>query len=89
MVARLPLTLRVEPMTLADIELVHAIERASFPIPWPSYAFRQELAANRMAHYLVARVDDELVAYGGIWLMVDEAHVTSFAVMPSLRRSVM
>jgi len=42
MVARLPLTLRVEPMRLADIEPVHAIERASFPIPWPSYAFRQQ-----------------------------------------------
>ena len=86
MVARLPLTLRVEPMRLADIEPVHAIERASFPIPWPSYAFRQELETNRMAHYLVARIDDELVAYGGIWLMVDEAHVTSFAVLPAWRR---
>ena len=53
MVARLPLTLRIEPMTVADIEQVHDIERASFPVPWPSYAFRQELESNRMAHYLV------------------------------------
>ncbi len=52
-----PLTLRVEPMTLADIDEVHAIERASFPMPWPSYAFRQELENNRMAHYLVVRVE--------------------------------
>ena len=39
-----------------------------------------------MAHYLVCRVGDDLVAYGGVWLMVDEAHVTSFAVMPEWRR---
>jgi ribosomal-protein-alanine N-acetyltransferase len=86
MVAHPRLNLRVAPMTLADIEQVHAIERASFPVPWPSYAFRQELEANRMAHYLVARSADEVIAYGGIWLMVDEAHVTSFAVRPDHRR---
>ncbi len=27
-----------------------------------------------------------MVAYGGIWLMVDEAHVTTFAVHPRYRR---
>ncbi len=86
MVARLPLTLRVEPMSVADIDAVQVIERASFPIPWPSYAFHQELESNRMAHYLVVRIEGELVAYGGVWLMVDEAHVTSFAVLPAWRR---
>jgi len=86
MVARLPLTMRIEPMGVSDIEAVHAIERASFPVPWPPYAFRQELETNRMAHYLVGRMGDELVAYGGVWLMVDEAHVTSFAVLPAWRR---
>ena len=86
MVARLPLNLRIGPMTVADIEQVHDIELASFPVPWPSYAFRQELESNRMAHYLVCRVGADLLAYGGVWLMVDEAHVTSFAVMPEWRR---
>ncbi len=55
-------------------------------MPWPSYAFRQELETNRMAHYLVCPVGADLVAYGGLWLMVDEAHVTSFAVLPAWRR---
>ncbi len=87
MVAHPPLNLRIAPMTLDDIAQVHAIERASFPVPWPSYAFRQELETNRMAHYLVARTEDAIVAYGGIWLMVDEAHVTSFAVDPAHRRT--
>lgn len=86
MVAHPPLSLRISPMTLDDIPQVHEIERTSFPVPWPSYAFRQELQSNRMAHYLVARVADRIVAYGGVWLMVDEAHVTSFAVHPDHRR---
>jgi ribosomal-protein-alanine N-acetyltransferase len=87
MVAHPPLSLHITPMSLDDIPGVHEIERASFPVPWPSYAFRQELETNRMAHYLVARAEDRIVAYGGIWLMVDEAHVTSFAVDPAHRRS--
>jgi ribosomal-protein-alanine N-acetyltransferase len=65
---------------------VHRIERASFPVPWPDYAFRQELQTNRLAHYLVVRAGAEAVAYGGLWLMVDEAHITTFAVLPEWRR---
>jgi ribosomal-protein-alanine N-acetyltransferase len=73
-------------MCSADIPAVHAIESASFPTPWPPYAFRQELETNRMARYLVVRAGDRVVAYGGIWLMVDEAHITTFAVLPAYRR---
>jgi ribosomal-protein-alanine N-acetyltransferase len=73
-------------MRIEDIPAVHAIESASFPTPWPPYAFRGELEGNRMAHYLVVRVGERLVAYAGIWLMVDEAHVTTFAVLPVYRR---
>jgi [ribosomal protein S18]-alanine N-acetyltransferase len=76
----------VEPMRLEDIPAVHAIESASFPSPWPPYAFRGEIETNRMAHYLVVRAGERLVAYAGIWLMVDEAHVTTFAVLPAYRR---
>jgi ribosomal-protein-alanine N-acetyltransferase len=86
MVARPAVTLRVEPMQLEDIPAVHAIESASFPTPWPPYAFRGELESNRMAHYLVLRAAARVVAYAGIWLMVDEAHVTTFAVLPAYRR---
>jgi len=86
MVARPPVRLAVAGMTAEDIPAVHAIESASFPTPWPPYAFRQELETNRMARYLVVKAEDRVVAYAGIWLMVDEAHVTTFAVLPAYRR---
>ena len=87
MVARPPLKLDIAAMRVEDIPAVHAVERASFPVPWPAYAFRQELETNRLARYLVARAGGEVVAYGGIWMMVDEAHVTTFAVLPEHRRT--
>jgi len=76
----------VEPMSIEDLPDVHRIERASFSVPWPDDAYRSEIQGNRLASYLVARADGELVAYGGIWLMVDEAHITTFAVDPAWRR---
>jgi ribosomal-protein-alanine N-acetyltransferase len=78
--------LAIEPMRLRDVPSVHVIERLCFSSPWPAYAFEQELSANRMAHYVVARVDGKVVGFGGIWLMVDEAHVTTFGVHPKWRR---
>src|SRR2546423_12272074 len=73
-------------MTLEDVPAVHRIERASFPLPWPDYAFMQEIQTNRLAHYRVVRAGKETVAYGGMWLRVDEAHITTFAVRPTWRQ---
>lgn len=86
MVARPPLKLQIVPMRAGDLEAIAAIERASFDSPWPPDAYRSELETNRLAHYLVVRAADEIVAYGGMWLMVDEAHVITFAVHPAWRR---
>ena len=76
----------VEPMRMGDVAAVLEIERLSFSSPWPAYAFEQELTANRLAHYVVARLGDRVVGFGGIWLMVDEAHITTFGVHPDHRR---
>jgi len=86
MVARPPLKVQIVPMRVIDLPAVHDIERASFDSPWPSDAYRSELETNRLAQYLVVRADDELAGYGGMWLMVDEAHIITFAVHPLWRR---
>lgn len=86
MVARPPLKLQIVPMRAGDLDAISAIERASFDSPWPPDAYRSELETNRLAQYLVVRVAAEIVAYGGMWLMVDEAHVITFAVHPAWRR---
>ena len=86
MVARPPVRVAIEPMRLEHLPSIHAIEQASFSAPWPANAYRSELETNRLASYLVARVDDDIVGYGGMWLMVDEAHITTFAIHPAWRR---
>jgi len=76
----------IQEMTLEDVDGVQSVERASFPVPWPANAFRHELTENRKARYIVARDADRIVGYAGLWLMVDEAHITTFAVLPDARR---
>jgi len=76
----------VGAMRLSDIASVLEIERLSFSSPWPAYAFEHELTANRLAHYVVARREDRVVGFAGVWLMADEAHITTFGVHPEHRR---
>ncbi|MBI2844874.1 MAG: ribosomal protein S18-alanine N-acetyltransferase [Armatimonadetes bacterium] len=71
-------------MNRDDIHRVMEIERLSFSTPWHESAYLTELV-NRSAYYVVARVDDEIVGYSGMWVIMDEAHITTIAVHPNYR----
>ena len=86
--------LSLELMREADVQTVQEIEREIFATPWPRNAYYRELASRTSAHYVVLRqeaaeaapgstrpdIDASLVAYGGMWRMYDEAHVTTIGV---------
>ena len=72
--------LALEPMRETDIPIVQEIERHIFTTPWPRNAYYRELASKNSAHYIVLRRDEEIVGYGGMWRMYDEAHVTTIGV---------
>src|SRR5690606_17454023 len=76
----------IEPMKMSDLKQVLAIENLSFPAPWSRQSFISDLSYNRAAIYLVARQDDQIIGYAGMWVVVDEAHITNIAVHPAWRR---
>ncbi len=84
-----PERLAIAPMTATDIRAVMRIEALSFTTSWPPSAFQSELADNKLAHYFVGRLGDplsgELVAYGGIWVILEDSHITTLAVHPDWR----
>lgn len=84
MAVTVPVT--VGEMRPGDIHAVHEIERLSFRTPWPAHAFEQEIRRNSLARYLVARAGERVVAFAGVWMMADEAHITTFSVHPDWRR---
>ena len=76
----------ITPMTYHDLDTVAAIEAASFSQPWSRQSFQSELANSQLALYLVARLANAVVGYGGIWVILDEAHLTTLAVDHRYRR---
>lgn len=73
-------------MELKDIPMIHQIEQESFTSPWSAQAFEQELTRNHFAYYLVLEYEGEIAGYGGMWVVIDEAHVTNIAVRSAYRR---
>lgn len=63
---------------------VAQIERSCFPDPWSEEAL--ELLLEDRCAGLVATVDGRVAAYGGMMIVLDEAHVLNIATHPDFRR---
>jgi len=72
-------------MTMQDVAAVAELERLSFRTPWPHEAFVGELTRNPNARYVVVVHQKRIVAYCGMWIILDEAHITNVAVHPLYR----
>lgn len=72
-------------MEYADVPAIHAIEVASFPVPWTLDSFYYELEQNQFSHYLVAEEDGDIIGFCGMWLTIDAAQITNVAVNQAAR----
>jgi ribosomal-protein-alanine N-acetyltransferase len=76
----------IRMMNPADIDIVLIVEEQCFAVPWSRAAFEAEIEDNDLAHYFVAQVDGQVVGYAGMWIILDEAHITNVAVLPAFQR---
>ncbi|WP_243444989.1 ribosomal protein S18-alanine N-acetyltransferase [Romboutsia maritimum] len=74
----------IEQMKSQDIEGVFQVEKNCFEHHWSRESFKKELT-NDKARYLVAKIDEKIVGYVGIWLILDEGHITNVAVHSDYR----
>jgi len=72
------------PLEECYIDDIVNISIMSFPIAWTKDAFLNELS-NKFARYVIAVKDDVVIGYGGMWVILDESHVTNIAVHPEYR----
>lgn len=76
--------LTTETMRRRHLRRVLEIEEQVYPRPWTHRTFVSEI--NKMKdgtrYYLVAYVGDDLVGYGGMMFVGDDAHITNIAVDP-------
>ena len=77
----------IVPMRRAHIRKIMPIEQQVYPRPWTAQVFVEELEQVRVGkrHYLVGTIGDELVGYGGLLYVENDAHVTNLAVHPMWR----
>lgn len=68
-----------------DLEWILEIESCSFPVPWSRDSFLNEIHFNEFATYLVCCNGDTVIGYAGMWVILDEAHITNIAVHPDYR----
>jgi ribosomal-protein-alanine N-acetyltransferase len=83
--------LTIRRMGMQDLEAVHALEKRSFPTPWPLESFRFELEENSVGRAWVVELaegesEGRVVAMIVVWLLVDEAHIATLAVDSAHRR---
>ena len=76
--------IEISKLTHDDLEGIYEVEKDSFPIPWPISSFEEELK-NILATYLVAKIENKIVGYIGMWFVMDECHITNVAVHSEYR----
>ena len=79
------LSLRFEPLHESHLLAILPIENAVNGSPWSERSFRNEID-HPHGIFRVAVLDGEVVGYGALWLVIDEAHVTNVAVAPDHQR---
>ena len=70
-----------------DVRQIHEIEALCFAMPWSEESILHDVKKNPVARWLV--LDDgsgRVMAYAGMWFVLDEAHVCNVAVHPDFRR---
>ena len=77
--------LKFEPIRESHIPAILEIEPRVNSAPWSERSFRNELD-HPHGILLVAFLDGVLIGYGGVWLVIDEAHITTVAVTEDHRR---
>lgn len=79
------MNLRFEKLNESHLESILAIERVCNSAPWSERSFRGELD-NAQSVFLTAIADGKVVGYAGLWVVIDEGHITTVAVDPDYRR---
>lgn len=79
--------IKIQPMQKIEVDDVLKIEEQAYgDHHWSKDSFYGELS-NDLAHYYSAfDLEGNLIGYAGSWQILDEAHITTIAVKPELKR---
>lgn len=76
--------IQIRPMLISDLDHIKDILTQEFDDFWNYNVFKLELE-NPNSKYFVALDNDEIVGFAGIWISVDDIHITNIVTKKSCR----
>lgn len=72
-------------MTVSDLDLIKDVLISDFDDFWNYNTFKNELL-NPNSKYIIAKRNNEILGYAGIWKSVDDVHITNIVTAKKFRR---
>ena len=76
--------INISPMTIQDLDEIKDILSSEFDDFWKYEIFKEELANNN-SKYLVLRYNNEIISFGGIKIIIDEANLMDIVTKKNMR----
>jgi ribosomal-protein-alanine N-acetyltransferase len=83
---------RIRRAEKKDADGMHRVEQACFELPWSRDDLAKDATENILSIYFVAEATDAesrestVIGYAGLWVVLDEGHITNVAVDSDYRR---
>ena len=78
----------ISKMTSEDIDKVIEIEAEVYGAHhWSKSSFYEEMQNNLAKYYVAKTAENKLVGYAGTWHIIDEGHITTFAIKKDYQRN--
>lgn len=77
--------IKISRMTISDLNEIKDILYSDFDDFWNINTFKNELL-NPNSKYIVAKINNKIVGYAGIWKSVDDVHITNIVTKSILRK---
>ena len=72
-------------MTISDLDLIEDSLLTDFDDFWSYDTFKSELL-NPNSKYIIAKKNNEILGFAGIWKSVDDVHITNIVTAQNYRR---
>lgn len=77
--------MEIKEMKISDLDSIADNLLTDFDDFWTYTVFKSELENNN-SKYIVAKQNNEIVGFAGIWIAIDIAHITNIVVKKGLRK---
>lgn len=78
--------MKLRQMKMEDLKQIAALEAELFTEPWNEEDFRREMEENEFANYYVMEHDGQIAGYFGLWILFDQAQITTIGTAKSFQR---